>query len=146
MARFSFGERMGAAPTSTLPGMSLYAPAGNGFSLRELWIFNTTTTACQVALRRATTAGTQGTAITEMEWHEDGIAPTATGFQNHSVGPTLATGNLMLGDVGAAIGAAIVWSFGDSGIVVAPGTGNGLCITTPTGTGQVCDVVWVWDE
>ena len=146
MARYSLGERMTSAPTSTLPGMSLYSPAGSGFKLREVWLVNTTSTACQVALRRLSTTGTQGAAITESEYDLDAQPVLATAFQSHSVGPTITAGSLALASLGAAVGAAVVWSFGDTGIVVASGTGNGVGILTPTGTGQICDVTFVWDE
>lgn len=146
MARFAFGERMTSAPTAALPGISLYAPAGSGFKLREVWIVNTTSTQCQVALRRLSTTGTQGAAITEAEYDADAPPPLATGFNTHTANPTITAGSLAIGTLGAAIGAAVVWSFGDTGIVVPQGTGNGVGILTPTGTGQICDVTFVWDE
>jgi len=146
MARYTLGAQMTSAPTSTLPGMSLYGTASGAVRLRELWIFNTTSTACQVALQRLTTAGTQGATLTELEYDDASVTPQAAGFNSHSGGPTITTGNLVLGSIGAAIGAAIVWSFGDTGIVIPATANNGLGITTPTGTGQICDVTWVWDE
>lgn len=134
------------APTSTLPGMSIYAAATGSFRLRELWVFNTTTTAFMFALRRATTAGTAGAAVDEQEYETDGPPVTATVVNSHTVGPTLTAGFVVQASVGAAIGAAAVFSFGDNGLLVPSGTANGLGILTPTGTGQVCDVTWVWDE
>jgi hypothetical protein len=138
---------MTAAPTSTLPGMSLYASATNSGKIREIWIFNTTVTQCNVALQRITTAGTQGAALTEVEYDESGPSPTLAGFNSHtSTPPTLGTGLIAMGMIGAAYGAAVVWSFGDTGLVVPATANNGIGITCPNGTGQVCDVVWVWDE
>lgn len=146
MARYTLGARMTSAPSSTLPGMSLYGSASAAVRLRELWIFNTTTTACQVALRRLTTAGTAGAALDEMEYDDSSATPTATGVNTHTVGPTITTGNLALGSLGAGIGAAVVWSFGDCGIVIPATANNGLGVLCPSGTGQICDVTWVWDE
>ncbi len=146
MARFSAGARMTSAPTSTLPGMSIYAASTGHVKLRELWIFNTTTSAFQVALRRLTTAGTQGAAVDEQEYETDGPPVTATVVNSHTVGPTITAGFIVQASVGAAIGAAVVFSFGDNGILIPSGTANGLGITTPTGTGQVADVTWIWDE
>jgi hypothetical protein len=146
MARFSAGARMTNAPTSTLPGMSIYCASTGSLRLRELWVFNTTTTAFMFALRRLSTAGTQGAAVDEQEYELDGPPVTATVVNSHTVGPTITAGFIVQASVGAAIGAAAVFSFGDNGLLVPSGTGNGLGITTPTGTGQVGDVTWVWDE
>lgn len=147
MAQFSVSGRMTAAPTSTLPGISLYAPAGTRLIVREIGIFNTTTTACQVAVRMMTTAGTQGAALDELEWDSNGPSPTGTGVNSHtSTGPTITAGNYRLGTLGAAAGAGIIWTFGGGGLIVPIGTGNGVGILTPTGTGQICDVYFDWDE
>ena len=137
---------MTSAPTSTLPGMSIYAASTGSFRLRELWVFNTTTTAFMFALRRATTAGTAGAAVDEQEYETDGPPVTATVVNSHTVGPTLTAGFIVQASVGAAIGAAAVFSFGGPGLLVPSGTANGLGILTPTGTGQVADVTWVWEE
>lgn len=126
---------MSAAPTSTLPGMSIYAAATGSFRLRELWVFNTTTTAFMFALRRATTAGTAGAAVDEQEYETDGPPVTATVVNSHSVGPTLTAGFIVQASVGAAIGAAAVFSFGDNGLLVPSGTANGLDPTTTGGEG-----------
>lgn len=134
------------APTSTLPGMSIFAAATGSFRLRELWIFNTTSTACMVALQRFTATGTVGAAVVEHEYETDGPPVTATVVNSNTVTPTITSGYIVQASIGAAIGAAVVWSFGDNGLLVPSGTGNGVGITTPTGTGQVCDVSWIWDE
>ena len=79
MARMTAGARMTNAPTSTLPGMSIYAVAAGNFKLRELWIYNTAAaTACMVALQRLTTAGTQGAAVVEHEYDTDANPVIAT--------------------------------------------------------------------
>jgi hypothetical protein len=49
--------------------------------------------------------------------------------------------------MGAAIGDGVIWTFNnDVGVTCAVGTSNGLGLYVPTGTGQVCDYVLVWDE
>jgi hypothetical protein len=40
----------------------------------------------------------------------------------------------------------VIWTFGDSGIVVPVGTVEAVAIIVATGTGQVCDFYFVWDE
>jgi hypothetical protein len=40
----------------------------------------------------------------------------------------------------------VIWTFGDSGIRIVLGTANGLGVSCPTGTGQLCDLYFVWDE
>jgi hypothetical protein len=49
--------------------------------------------------------------------------------------------------LGAAVGSAFVWTFGgDVGLNANVGTGNGIGIYIPTGTGQVLDWYIVWSE
>ena len=148
MARHSVGGRSTSAATSTLPGASLYAAATVGGRLREVGIFNTTTTAFVAALRRLTTAGTQGAALDELP-HNTAVASAAsscTGVNTHTVGPTISAGVFRQASVGAAIGSGVIWTFGDDGLVIPAGTGNGIGILCPTGTGQVFDFYFEWDE
>lgn len=146
MARYSAGWRTAGAGSSTLPVASLYAGASTRLLLREVHIFNTTTTAVQLALRYLTTTGTQGAAtITEMEFDGDGPAPDGAAFDTHTAGPTITTGNLWMGDLGAAIGAGVILTFDDDPIRIPTGTANGVGIVPP-GTGQIVDVTFVWDE
>jgi len=116
MAQFSVSGRMTAAATNLLPGISLYAAASTRLIVREIGIFNTTTTACQVAVRIMTTAGTQGAALDELEWDGGGPSPDGTGFNSHtSTGPTITAGNYRLATIGAAAGAGVIFPFGGTG-------------------------------
>lgn len=144
--RVGVAGRMSAAPTGTLPGMSLYAPAGGKLMVREIGVFNSTTTPCVVSVRRLSTTGTQGAGITEFEYDEQGMPVLGTAFDAHSVLPTLVAGHVRYGAIGGAIGAGYVWTFGENGLVIPAGTGNGLGFLTPTGTGQVLDYYIDWDE
>ncbi len=144
MARYSATVRTSAG-SATLPIASLYAAASVGGKVREVGIFNTTATAVAVGVRRLTTAGTQGAALTESQHDSDSAAASCTGFTTHTIAPTL--GDALYGaTLGAAIGSGVIWTFGDTGLVIEPGTANGIGIVIPTGTGQVCDVTIVWDE
>lgn len=146
MARYSVGARAAGAGSATLPIGSLYAAAAVNMRLREIGIFNTTTTAVAVALCRLSTTGTQGSALTEFALDSSSVASSCQGFNTHTVAPTLVDAGYRA-SLGAAIGSGIVWTFAnDTGINSNVGTGNGVGIYIPTGTGQVCDFYIVWDE
>lgn len=143
--RYTFGMRGTVVGTSARAMMSLFAIANIGARLREVGVFNTTTTALAIALARFTNATGVGAGQTEGEYDENAAAPSATIFAGHTadggVGQILRQATL-----GAAPGAGVIWTFGDSGIIIQPGTANGLGILVPTGTGQLCDLYFDWDE
>jgi hypothetical protein len=146
MARFSIAGRSSAAATSTLPAVSLYGSASGGGVIREIGIFNTTTTAFAISLRRFTATGTQGAGLTEIPWEVDVPAPQCTGFDAHSVTPTITAGVFRQATLGAAAGSGVIWTFGDKGLVIKLGTANGYGLLCPTGTGQIFDYYVDWDE
>ena len=144
MARYSAGVRTGAGSTS-LPIISLYAAAAVGGTIREIGVFNTTTTAVAIEVVRLSTTGTQGAGLTEAEHDPPQATASCTGFTTHTVTAT----STSLGYrtvLGAAIGSGIIWTFGDTGLRIEVGTGNGIGVQVATGTGQVCDAYIVWDE
>ena len=145
MGLFSVAAASSLAGSATIPQMSLYAPAGNRLILREVPVYNTTATAVNVALQALTSTGTQGVALTEIEHDNEGPTPTGTGFQAHTAGPTITTGEYARARLAAAIGGAAIWIFNE-GIYIPAGTANGVGVTTPTGTGQVCDITFIWEE
>lgn len=145
MARFSVEGRSAGAGSATLPLASLYAGASGGGRLREVGIINTTPTALVVGLARLSTTGTQGAALTEAKQDPNSGPALCEAFNTHTVAPTLAALGYRF-DLGAAVGAAVVWTFADSGLVIPVGTANGIGIYIPSGTGQVCDFYFVWDE
>lgn len=131
--------------TTARPCVSVYSPAGNGFVIRELACWNTTTTACVYKWARLTTAGTPGSGLTEMEWREDGLAPTVTAFDAHSADATIGL-TVEYMPIGAAIGAGYYYTYGSEGLVVAAGTGNGVGLVLASGTGQILAYKIVWEE
>lgn len=145
MARYSIAGRSTIAGTALRALASLYASAGVGFKLREVGVFNTTSSALAIALVRLTATGTQGAGLTEAEYDEDAAGPSATGFAGHTADATVGQ-VIRQASLGAAVGSGVIWTFGDTGIVVQPGTSNGLGIIIPTGTGQICDYYFDWDE
>lgn len=147
MARYTVGGRGTIVGTNTLPFVSLYNTAAVNFRLREVHVFNTTSTGSfDVALCRLSTTGTQGAGLTEVALDSTSVAASCTAFAGHTVAPTLAD----LGyskTMGAAVGDGVIWTFNsDVGVTAPLGTGNGVGLYIPSGTGQTCRYVLVWDE
>jgi len=150
MARFSAGARASSAGSATVPAGSLYASATVRAVLRECGVANTTVTGSfDAALYRLTTTGTQGTGLTEdPHWPTvaGGPAASCTAFNTHSVAPTLGNPVGYIWPIGAAVGSGIVWTFGDSGLIIPVGTANGIGILVPNGTPQIWTFWFCWDE
>lgn len=146
MAVYSVGARTTAAPTATLPAISLYATAAVTFDILEVGISNTTATACVVGLCRLTSSGTVGAGLTESSLSQTAVAATCTAFNSHtSTGPTLVDLGYRM-TLGAFVGSAVIWSFEKDELTVAPATTNGFGVYCPTGTGQILDVYFKWSE
>lgn len=148
MARFSLGALSAGAGSTTLPLLSLYGVATGSFALREVGVTNTTSTAVAIRLVRLSTAGTQGSAVGGSQIGYDVARPTplCKVFNTHTVAPTVADDLGYRASLGAAVGAGVIWTFGDIGIRCAVGTANGVGVIIENGTGQVCQVYFVWDE
>lgn len=145
MPRYSFGMRGTVAGTNLRAMMSLYGIANIGGRLREVGIFNTTGTALAIALARMTNATGVGAGQTEGEYDENAPGPSCTIFAGHTADGTVGQ-ILRQATLAGAIGSGVIWTFGDTGIIIQPGTANGLGIIVPTGTGQICDLYMDWDE
>lgn len=147
--RFSAGARC-AAPTTTLPSFAVYAAAGSGGTLRELSIFNATDVAFEVVLQRLTTAGTATTITMGAGSKHNNNSPVAVCVAKRdftSTPPTKETGDLgYRAVIGAAKGSGIVFTFGDTGLVIPAGTANGIGVLLETGTGQIAQCYAAWDE
>ena len=129
-------------------GPSIYGITNKGGRLREVGIFNASTTAFKAALQRATAAGTRGTGLTEVNWDPvvNALAAQLTVADTHTADATIAAGIIRQATIGASNGAGVIWTFGDEGIIIPPGTANGLVITCPSGTGQLFEYYFDWDE
>lgn len=145
MSRYSAGVKTGAGST-TLPIISLYAATSVNGTIREIGIFNTTVTACDLKLVRVSTAGTQGAGLTESKHKHDSAAASCTAFTTHTGAPTLGDDLGYRASLGAAIGSGVIWTFGESGLTFPVGTGNGVGVIVEIGTGQACQAYIVWDE
>lgn len=153
MARHSLGAKTTGAGTTVRPCMALHGVAGGGGTVREIGIFNTTNTACDYKVVRLTAAGTPGGTVT---------APTAQKDQNlFSAAPLLVLAQLYTADftantdmfdlgyrasLGAAIGAGVIWTFGESGLQITNATSSGIGVVVENGTGQLLQAYFVWDE
>ena len=145
MARYSFGMRGTVVGTGVRAMLSLFGIAGVGGAIREVGVFNSTTTALAVALARLTNATGVGAGQTEGEYDENGPPPSCTIFAGHTADG--AVGQVFRQcSIGAAVGAGIIWTFGDKGLIIQPGTANGIGIIVPVGTGQLCDCYIDWEE
>lgn len=145
MARNSIAGRSTVAGTTVRAIASLFAIASRTVKVREVGVFNTTTTAVAVALVRFTNATGVGAGLTEVQWDEAGPAPNATGFAGHTADGAVGS-PIRYASLPAAVGGGVIWTFGDTGLLVAAGTANGVGIICPTGTGQILDYYIDWDE
>ena len=150
MARFSAGVRA-TAGTSLRPMMSLYSPAASTGALREVGVFNATSTAVEIFLTRLTTTGTQGAGLTEAVQNPKGPPALCTAFTTHTADATLGDDLGYRAVLGAAVGSSVIWTFGDSGLIIGLPDAvelvtNGIGVILETGTGQICQCYMVWDE
>ena len=145
MSRYSAGVKTTAGST-TLPIISIYGIANIGGKIREIGLFNTTSTAMDLKLIRLTSAGTQGAGLTEAKYDPDSPAASCTAFTTHTANPTLGDDLGYRATLGAAAGAGVIWTFGDQGVRIPTGTANGVGVIVENGTGQACQAYIVWDE
>lgn len=146
MARYSAGVRTSTGSTS-LPLASIYAGANAGGSLRSVGISNTTSSAVELKLVRLTTTGTQGSGQTEARQNPNSPATSNCAvFTTHAANPTLGDDLGYRWALGAAVGAGVLETFGADGLVIPVGTSNGIGVIVETGSGQACQIYFVWDE
>lgn len=139
-----FSARSAGAGSATLPVSSVYNTAAVNARIRELHVWNTTATAVTLAIARLSTTGTQGSSITARTTDASTETPTITGWNTHTVAPTLTFIGYQF-TLAGTIGAGVILPFVDIGITAPLGTGNGIGLYVPTGTGQVVDFTWVCD-
>ena len=144
MARCAVATRTSAVPTAAR-GPSVYATSAVKPRIREIGVFNTTSTACAVGIARATATGTQGAALTEVCLDDDSKTVVATGFNTHTADATVGA-CVRQASLGAAVGSGVIWTFGDDGLVLDNATTSGIVIVCPTGTGQHLDFYIEWIE
>lgn len=145
MAMHSIAGRSTVVGTSARAIASLFGIASRGGRLREIGIFNTTAVACAAALVRFTNATGVGAGLTEVDWDEELSLPNITGFAGHTADGAVGS-PFRQASLGAAIGSGIIWTFGGNGLRIPTATTNGIGIICPTGTGQILDYYYDWEE
>jgi hypothetical protein len=147
MSKFSVGSIATGAGSATLPFGSLYSATTITPRIREIGIFNTTTTACNIKLVRISTAGTKGAGITVGSGLNavDPATAVMTAFQAHTVAPTF-TDIGYRAPIGAAIGAGIIWTFDDWELTLAASATAGLGLIGDGATPQILDWYASWIE
>lgn len=146
MSRYSGAWKTAGAGTTALPMASLYATAGVRPRVKEVGVFNSTATAFDVALRRATTVGGTHTGREELYMNDPAQTALATLFDTDSgTAPTITAGNIRVASLPAAIGGGVIWTFGGDGLVIPNTTGDGLVIIG-LASPQICTVYFEWEE
>lgn len=150
MTTFAISGISSAAATATLPAVTLYGGANAGGRVREISIWNTTATAFYASVRKFSSAGSRGAGLDEYQIDSPVSASSASNCTgaDASTGtpPTLVVGAPRTLILPAAVGGGVIWTFGGAGLVIPPGTGNGIGILCPSGTGQVFAYHIEWDE
>lgn len=144
MARCAVAARASAVSTA-VRGPSLYATANVRPQIRLIEVYNTTAVACPIALAIASATGTQGAGLTEVCLSDSSKTVVATGFNTHTADATVGS-PFRYGDLGAFIGAGIVWTWGPGELIIPNATTAGVVIILPAGTGQIFDYAIEWDE
>lgn len=142
MARCSVAGRTSAVCT-TVRGPSVYATTGVKPRIKEIGVFNTTSTAVAVGVARASATGTQGAGLTEVCEDDDVHTIVTTGFNTHTADATVG-GTIRQASLGAAVGSGVIWTFDD--LVLDNATTAGIVIICPSGTGQHLDFWITWEE
>lgn len=134
------------AGSTTLPIISLYGGTAVRPCVKQIHLFNTTTTAVSLKVVRVSTTGTQGAALTEMPLVPEDRAALAAAFNTHTVAPTITSGDLWRGSLGAAIGSGVILTWDDPGLIVPAVANAGIAVVVSTGTGQAVDATIIWEE
>jgi len=144
MARYSAGMTAAGAGTTARPILGILSTATISPVLREVHLWNTTAVACTYRLINFT-GGTAGTGQVERKQRRN--APPAlclvSGLWTADATAGEDTGYRFV--LGAQIGAAAILTMGAEGLEAELGATSGLGLV-PIGTGQVCEVNFVWDE
>jgi hypothetical protein len=144
MARYSVAAVQVGAKTS-LRGPTLLVGTKD-LALREVGVESTTAVSSAVALRIATTVGAAGTALDEIPWQIDRVAPTASATQIPSGDHTLIAGSIRIANLPAAIGGGIIWTFGPQELSLAGGSADAFTITLPSGSDAIVNFYFDWEE
>lgn len=135
------------AGSTTLPVVALVGSASIQCRIREIGVFNTTSTAVALKLCRLTTAGTPGSTLTAAALDPADPVASVGVLKNtySSTAPT--TSDLGFRCVlGAAVGSGFVWTFEDYELNTLVAANAGIGILVENGTGQALQVYVKWRE
>lgn len=145
MARYSAGGTATIAGTSARPIFGILNTAAVTAQIREIGIYNTTTTECIFKVVKFT-GGTAGADVTEAPFRENGpasICQAKAGWTADTSAIDVDTGIRIM--CPAAKGGGAILTFGADGISHALGTTKGVGMI-PVGTGQIVEWYVVFDE
>lgn len=144
MARYSAGMTAAGAGTSVRPIFGLLSTAAISALVREIACWNTTATACAFKVVRFT-GGTPGADQVESKHRPNSPAASCIAKGLWTADATIVEDTGYRMQLGDAIGAAGILTFGDNGLETALGATAGIGLV-PIGTGQVVEVYLAWDE
>lgn len=144
MPRYSAGMTAAGAGSSVRPIFGVLSTASVAPHLREIGITNTTAVACAYRLVYVT-GGTPGATVTAYDHDGYNRTPTCLAKQLWTADATVTADTGYHGQLGAAVGSGLIWTFGSQGLGNPLGSTIALGLV-PIGTGQVCEVYFVWDE
>jgi hypothetical protein len=152
MALFSASFR-GAAGTATLPIAGLRSgTALNRVCIREIKIFTQAANSAIIRIVRLSTAGT-ATALTEQEMDPAPTAKAIVATAVHtysSTAPTIRSGDVDVGMVGAAIGSGFHYTYYGEGkglwIPGAASDAEGVALIEDTDTANTYSGTFIWEE
>jgi hypothetical protein len=141
----SVAGRSTVAGTTLRAIASVFGISGKGFRMREVGVFNTSTSAVAVSLVKFTNATGVGAGLTEVSWDADDGTAQCTAFAGHTADGAVGS-PVRQATLGGVVGSGIIWTFGANGLESQAGAANGIGIICPTGTGQILDYYYDWEE
>ena len=144
MARYSCAALQTTARTA-VRGPTL-AVGTRDLALVEVSVEPTSVTPTIVALRIATTTGTSGTALDEVPWGGDRVAPAASMFQAPSTDHTAIAGFIRLAALPTAVGGGVIWTFGPEDLELVGGSGDAFFLSLPSGSDVPVNFGFDWTE
>jgi hypothetical protein len=138
---------LSTAGSTTLPVFALVGSASVRARVREIGVFNTTSTAVALKLCRVTTAGTPGTSLTVDKMDPTNPEANVAALRNtySSTAPTTTDAGFRV-QLGAAVGSGFVWTFDDWEFVTNVAANAGIGCLVENGTGQAIQFYVKWYE
>jgi hypothetical protein len=146
MARYSSRFVSSGAGTTLRPVGAVLSTATVSPVLRQVAMFNTTTTACEYRLVQFT-GGTPGAGQTERRHRRNAPAASSSVVDLYTVDATIGEDTGYGFRLGAAVGSGVIETFGGEGLEGDLGATAGLgLVPVATPPGQICVVQFVFDE